>query len=93
MASSDKDLMSQFCLPNSEHNKNTAHANHQNLHGKLLLSSSIGVDIFFSLILSYFCRLVAAFNPCHGKLPLRKYMSTYPNDSISSLRLCSAILQ
>lgn len=59
------------------------------LQGNPLLSSSIGVDIFFSLILSYFCRFVAAFSPCHGKLPLRKYISTQPNDSISSRRLCS----
>lgn len=27
------------------------------------------------------------FNPCHGKHPLLKYISTYPNDSISSRRL------
>ena len=93
MAASDKKLMSVLLAPIPNTTKNTTHVNHQNLHGKLLLSSSIGVDIFFSLILSYFCRLVAAFNPCHGKLPLRKYMSTYPNDSISSLRLCSVVLQ
>jgi len=36
----------------------------------------MGVAIFFSLILSYFCRLVAAFRFCHGKVPRRKYMKT-----------------
>src|SRR6218665_1451743 len=59
------------------------------LHGKPLQSSSIGVDIFFSLIRSYFCLLVAAFRPCHTKPPRRKYIKTYPNDSMSSRRLCS----
>ena len=34
-------------------------------------STSTGVDIFFSLIFSYFCFLVAAFSPCHGSEPLR----------------------
>ena len=38
--------------------------------------ASTGVDIFFSLIFSYFCFLVAAFRPCHGRLPRRKYIST-----------------
>jgi hypothetical protein len=37
-----------------------------------LHSSSGGVAIFFSLIFSYFCFFVAAFKPCHGKLPLKK---------------------
>ena len=32
--------------------------------------TSTGVDIFFSLIFSYFCFLVAAFSPCHGREPL-----------------------
>ena len=32
--------------------------------GKFLHSSSIGVAIFFSLIFSYFCFLVAALRPC-----------------------------
>lgn len=49
----------------------------------------MGVDIFFSEIRSYFCRFVAAFNPCHGNEPLLKYIKTYPNDSKSSLRDCS----
>ena len=30
------------------------------------------------------------FNPCHGKLPLRKYMNIWPSASKSSLLLCSA---
>ena len=36
----------------------------------------MGVDIFFSLIFSYFCFLVAAFRPCQGREPRRKYMTT-----------------
>lgn len=31
-------------------------------------NTSMGVSIFFSLILSYFCFLVPAFNPCQGRL-------------------------
>lgn len=54
-----------------------------------LHNTSTGVDIFFSLIFSYFCFLVAALSPCHGRQPLLKYMSTYPRDSISSRRDCS----
>jgi len=46
------------------------------LQGKLLHSSSIGVDIFFSLMRSYFWRLVAALRPCQGRLPRMKYIST-----------------
>ena len=30
--------------------------------------TSIGVETFFSLILSYFCFFVPAFRPCHGRL-------------------------
>ena len=52
-------------------------------------STSIGVDIFFSLIFSYFCFFVAAFRPCHGNEPRRKYIRTYPSDSRSSRRDCS----
>lgn len=52
-------------------------------------STSIGVDIFFSLMRSYFCLLVAAFSPCHGSEPRLKYMRTYPNDSRSSRLDCS----
>ena len=37
---------------------------------------NLEVVCFFSQILSYFCLLVAAFKPCHGKLPLKKYMKT-----------------
>jgi hypothetical protein len=33
--------------------------------------TSIGVETFFSLILSYFCFFVPAFNPCHGRLKQR----------------------
>lgn len=35
-----------------------------------LQSTSTGVDIFFSLIRSYFCFLVIAFRPCQGSEPL-----------------------
>ena len=48
----------------------------KNVHGNPLQSSSIGVDIFFSLMRSYFWRLVAALRPCQGKLPRRKYINT-----------------
>ena len=41
-----------------------------------LQSCSTGVLIFFSEIFSYFCFLFAARSPCHGRLPLLKYMST-----------------
>ena len=54
-----------------------------------LHSSSKGVDSFFSDILSYFWRLVAALSPCQGKLPRLKYIKTYPSDSRSSRRDCS----
>ncbi len=39
--------------------------------------TSIGVDIFFSEIFSYFWRFVAALRPCQGRLPRRKYIMTY----------------
>ena len=52
-------------------------------------NSSMVVDSFFSMILSYFCFLVAARSPCHGNDPRRKYMMTYAIDSTSSRRLCS----
>ena len=52
-------------------------------------STSTGVDIFFSLIFSYFCFFVAAFKPCQGRLPRLKYIKTYPKLSKSSLLLCS----
>ena len=29
------------------------------------------------------------FRPCHGRLPLRKYINMWPNASKSSLLLCS----
>lgn len=37
--------------------------------------TSIGVDNFFSHILSYFCFFVAAFNPCHGRLLTKTFES------------------
>lgn len=49
---------------------------HCHLHGNPLQRTSIGVDIFFSLILSYFCFFVAALRPCQGRLPRLKYMRT-----------------
>lgn len=48
----------------------------EHLQGYPLQSTSMGVDIFFSLILSYFWRLVAALRPCQGSEPRLKYMST-----------------
>uniref|UniRef100_A0A674IJ27 Uncharacterized protein n=1 Tax=Terrapene triunguis TaxID=2587831 RepID=A0A674IJ27_9SAUR len=48
----------------------------QHLQGYPLQSTSMGVDIFFSLIRSYFWRLVAALRPCQGSEPRLKYMST-----------------
>ena len=36
--------------------------------------TSIGVETFFSLILSYFCFFVPAFNPCHGRLKQRNWI-------------------
>ena len=52
-----------------------------------LHKDSTGVDIFFSLIFSYFCFLVAALSPCQGSEPRLKYISTYPRLSMSSRRL------
>lgn len=49
----------------------------------------MGVDIFFSLMRSYFCLLVAALRPCQGREPRLKYMRTYPRDSKSSRLDCS----
>lgn len=60
-----------------------------NLQGYPLHKTSMGVDIFFSLIRSYFCLFVAAFSPCQGREPRLKYISTQPKDSKSSLRDCS----
>jgi hypothetical protein len=50
----------------------------------------MGVLCFFSPIFSYFCLFVAAFNPCHGRPPRRKYMNTWPSPSRSSRRDCSS---
>ena len=55
-------------------------------------SASLGVVIFFSMIRSYFCLFVAAFNPCQGRDPLKKYKRTYASDSKSSRRDCSIII-
>ena len=44
--------------------------------GGSVQSCSTGVLIFFSEIFSYFCFLFAARSPCHGRLPLLKYMRT-----------------
>lgn len=49
----------------------------------------MGVDIFFSLMRSYFCLFVAALRPCQGREPRLKYMRTYPSDSRSSRLDCS----
>lgn len=48
----------------------------RNVPGKPSHSSSMGVVCFFSPIFSYFCLLVAARRPCHGRPPRRKYMKT-----------------
>ena len=34
--------------------------------------------------------MILTFNPCHGKLPRRKYINMWPKASKSSRRLCSA---
>src|SRR5271167_2365835 len=57
--------------------------------GKPRQRTSVGVVIFFSMIRSYFCFLVAAFSPCQGSEPRQKYSMTYPRDSMSSRRDCS----
>lgn len=36
--------------------------------GSQIIITSIGVDTFVSLILSYFCFLFPAFSPCQGRL-------------------------
>ena len=51
--------------------------------------SLMAVVCFFSPIFSYFCLFVAAFNPCQGNPPRRKYMKTCPNASRSSRLDCS----
>ena len=57
--------------------------------GKPSHKSLIAVVCFFSPIFSYFCLLVAALSPCHGRPPLRKYINTCPRASRSSLLDCS----
>jgi hypothetical protein len=43
-----------------------------NKPGKPLQSNSTGVEIFFSLMRSYFCFFVAAFNPCNKHAERRR---------------------
>ena len=59
------------------------------LQGNPSQRSLMAVNCFFSPIFSYFCLLVAALSPCHGKPPRRKYMKTWPSASRSSRRDCS----
>jgi len=40
----------------------------KNLTDPVSHNTSMGVDTFVSLILSYFCFLVPAFSPCQGRL-------------------------
>ena len=56
-----------------------------NSFGKPLHKVSIGVVIFFSIILSYFSFLLLALRFYHGREPLKKYIKTYPKLSKSSL--------
>ena len=44
------------------------------------------VSIFLSIIFLYFSFFVLAGKLYQGSLPLKKYIKTYPKDSISSLR-------
>ena len=60
-----------------------------NSSGRFLVSASMDVDNFLSLIFSYFSFFVRAGRPYQGRLPLLKYISTKPKDSRSSLRDCS----
>lgn len=46
------------------------------------------MDNFFYMIILYFCLVLFAFIFCHGNIPLKKYINTYPIDYISSLRDC-----
>ena len=62
----------------------------RHIPGKPSHSSLIGVVCFFSPIFSYFCLFVAALRPCHGRLPRKKYMKTWPRASRSSRRDCSS---
>lgn len=52
-----------------------------NSSGKPSQSSLIGVLCFFSPIFSYFCLFVAAFKPCHGRPPRRKYLCDHARES------------
>lgn len=60
-----------------------------NSSGKSLQRSLKSVLIFVSLIFRYLSLISLALKPYHGREPLKKYKNTFPNDSRSSLRLCS----
>src|SRR2546429_7360485 len=70
-------------------NKGIEHKQQRNIPGNPSHKSLIAVVCFFSPIFSYFCLFVAAFKPCHGNPPRRKYMKTCPKASRSSRRDCS----
>jgi hypothetical protein len=57
--------------------------------GNPLHNTSIGVEDFISLILTYLSCLVDPVTFYHGRSPLKKYINIYPIDSRSSLLLCS----
>ena len=48
-------------------------------------NTSIGVIIFFSLILSYFCFLVLAFSPCQGRLTEKAHKKNIRTEKSKSL--------
>ena len=66
--------------------------NSLNSEGYPLHNSSRVVSIFFFFILLYFSFLLLPGRPYHGKLPLRKYRSTCPIVSRSSLLDCSYMI-
>lgn len=68
----------QLFISNPKAMKFTANDQHDISEDKdlPLQRTSIGVDIFFSEIFSYFCFFVAALSPCHGKDPRLKYIKT-----------------
>lgn len=49
------------------------------------ISTSAEVSIFFSLILSYFCFLVPALRPCHGRLSIAEKHVKYNIDKIGNM--------
>ena len=62
--------------------------------GRFLQVTSTGVYFFNNNISKYIFFLSFSFSliPCQGKTPVAKYISIYPIDSKSSLRLCSTPL-